>query len=299
MLSCAAENARPDLEDRLVREHLALVDYAVNHLLARLPRHVCRDDLVSAAMAGLAQAARSFDPERDTSFGHYAPARIRGALLDELRSRDWASRSVRTKARRMLAASEELTSTLGRIPTTPELADKLGMAAKAITALNGDVHRSVILNYESIMADGSGERTLPANDRSPDVVILDRERRAYLLDAVSALPERLRQVVVGYFFEERSMQELADELGVSASRVSQMRSKAMGLLKDGITSQLDPEAMDDIGDSPRVARRRAAYVEAVAAASTFRDRVSAPAPIPFRLRSVPVSAADAPESIAV
>ena len=266
---------RVEFEETLVRDNLALVDYAVNHLLARLPRHVPKDELVSAAMAGLAQAARSFDPERDTSFDHYAPARIRGALLDELRSRDWASRSVRTKARRMLAASDELTATLGRTPTTLELADKLGMAAKAVDTLNDDVHRSVVLNYESIIAEGNGEWTLPADDRSPDVVLLERERRAYLLDAVSALPERLRHVVVGYFFEERSMQELADELGVSASRVSQMRSKAMALLKEGITSQLDPEEVVDIESSPRVARRKAAYVAAVAAASNFRDRLNA------------------------
>lgn len=297
MPTTAVESTRLELEERLVRENLALVDYAVNHLLARLPRHVSRDELVSAAMAGLAQAARSFDPDRDTSFDHYAPARIRGALLDDLRSRDWASRSVRTKARRMLAATDDLTASLGRLPTTPELAEKLGMAANAVTTLNGDVHRSVVLNYESILADGSGEWTLPADDRSPDMVLLERERRAYLLDAVAALPERLRHVVVGYFFEEQSMQELADELGVSASRVSQMRSKAMALLKDGITSQLDPDEMPDTGDSPRVARRKAAYVEAVAAASTFRERVSPATPIRRRICSPQVAAA--PTAIAV
>ena len=288
---------RSEFEESLVREHLALVDYAVNHLLARLPRHVPRDELVSAAMAGLAQAARSFDADRDTNFEHYAPARIRGALLDELRNRDWASRSVRTKARRMLAATDELTARLGRAPTTPELADKLGIAEKAVDSLANDVHRSVVLNYESIIADGSGEWTLPADDRSPDVVLLERERRAYLLDAVSALPERLRHVIVGYFFEERSMQELADELGVSASRVSQMRSKAMGLLKDGITSQLDPETMRDSGDSPRVARRKAAYVHSVSIASNFRDRVSGCHPAPATRRDILANCE--PEAIAV
>lgn len=272
MPSVLRDDSRRQLEDTLVRDNLALVDYAVNHLLSRLPRHVPRDELVSAAMAGLAQAARAFDPGRHTSFDHYASARIRGALLDELRSRDWASRSVRTKARRLLAATDELTAELGRTPTTTELAEKLGMATKAIDALAGDVHRSVVLNYDSIVSDGTGEWSLPADDRSPDVVLLERERRSYLLDAVSALPERLRHVVVGYFFEERSMQELADELGVSASRVSQMRSKAMALLKDGINSQLDPEAVGPAA-SPRVARRKAAYVAAVAAASKFGDRV--------------------------
>lgn len=277
-VSAVDEAVRRKSEDKLVREHLALVDYAVNHLLARLPRHVPRDELVSAGMAGLAQAARSFDPDRDISFDHYAPGRIRGALLDELRGRDWASRSVRTKARRMLAASDELTALLGRTPTTHELADRLGMAAKAVDSLTEDVHRSMVLNYESIVADSGGEWTLPADDRSPDVVLLERECRAYLLDAVSALPERLRKVVVGYFFDERSMQELADELGVSASRVSQMRSKALALVKLGVTSQLDPEGMGAGGDSPRVARRKVAYVEAVAAASTFRERLSTRSP---------------------
>lgn len=279
MTQFVLDENRRQLEETLVRDNLVLVDYAVNHILARLPRHVPKDELVSAAMAGLAQAARAFDADRDVDFSHYASTRIRGALLDELRSRDWASRSVRTKARLMLAATDELTAELGRAPTTPELAGKLGMADKAVRALADDVHRSVVLNYEAIITDGNGECSLPADDRSPDMVLLERERKSYLLDAVSALPERLRYVVVGYFFEERSMQELADELGVSASRISQMRSKAMTLLKDGMTSQLDPESAATACDSPRVARRKAAYVAAVAAASSFRDRVSvAPSP---------------------
>jgi RNA polymerase sigma factor FliA len=280
MATCVLDEDRRNLEATLVGNNLALVDYAVNHLANRLPRHVPRDELVSAAMAGLAQAARSYDPDRDTGFEHYASARIRGALLDELRSRDWASRSVRTKARRLVAATDELTARLGRVPTTEELAAKLGMVEKQVTALHHDVHRSVVLNYDSIVADSNVEWALPSDDRSPDVVLLERERRGYLLDAVSALPDRLRQVVVGYFFEERSMQQLAEQLGVSASRISQMRSKAMSLLKDGITSQLDPETMPESTDGPRVARHKAAYVAAVAAATRTRDRSAAAARIP-------------------
>src|SRR5439155_464956 len=144
------------IEEQLVREHLPLVHYAVSEMAAKVPRHVSRDDLVSAGMAGLAQAARSFDPERGISFDRYASTRIRGALLD----------------------------------------------------------------------------------------------------AITALPERLRQVVIGYFFEERSMQDIAEELGVSESRISQMRAEALVLLKDGMNSQLDPEALPvEAKPSPRVARR--------------------------------------------
>lgn len=262
-------------EDRLVRENLALVDYAVTQLTARLPRHVPRDELVSAAMAGLAQAARSFDATRDTRFDAYASARIRGALLDELRSRDWASRSVRSKARKMLAAHDELTGKLGRAPSTSEVAEKLGMEPGAVETLAGDVHRSVVLNYDSVLADAGADSVLPCDDQSPDVVLLERERRSYLIDAVAALPERLRVVVVGYFFEERPMQELADALGVSPSRISQMRAEAVAMLKDGISAQLDPdERSPERADSPRVAKRKAAYVAAVANGSDFRSRLT-------------------------
>jgi RNA polymerase sigma factor for flagellar operon FliA len=272
------EVAQREREDRLVREHLPLVDFAVTQMAARLPRHVPRDELVSAAMAGLAQAARSFDVSRDCRFDHYAQARIRGALLDELRSRDWASRSVRSKARRLLAAHDELTASLGRTPTNTEVADKIGIAPGAVEAITGDVHRSVVLNYDSIVAEAGADTLLPADDESPDRVLLERERRAYLIDAVAALPDRLRHVVVGYFFEERPMQELADELGVSPSRISQMRAEAVAMLKDGMLSQLDPDTFIVSGESPRVAKRKAAYVAAVAAGSDFKERLSGSSP---------------------
>ena len=278
---------RTDQEEHLVRENLALVDYAVSQLAGRLPRHVPRDELVSAAMAGLAQAARSFDPARDTRFDAYASARIRGALLDELRSRDWASRSVRSRARKMLAAHDELTNALGRTPTTEEVAEKLGVAKGAVEALTGDVHRSVVLNYDSVIADSAADTLLPSDNESPDVVLLERERRSYLIDAVAALPDRLRHVVVGYFFEERPMQDLADELGVSPSRISQMRAEAVAMLKDGITASLDPESRtSEPAESTRVARRKAAYAAAVASGSDFRTRLTASSAAARRLAAI-------------
>ena len=262
-------------EDQLVREHLPLVHYAVADMASRLPKHVSRDDLVSAGMAGLAQAARSYDPSRGIRFDRYASGRIRGALLDELRSCDWASRTVRTKARRVNEASEALTATLGRPPTSSELADHLGCERREVETNAADVHRAMVLNYDSLFTDATAEEMLASTAPTPDDIILERERKAYLIDAVAALPERLRRVVIGYFFEERSMADLGDELGVSESRISQMRAEALSFLRDGITSQLDPEeAPSPDTSSPRNSRRREAYRDAVSRQSTFHSRLS-------------------------
>src|SRR3954464_2038105 len=264
------------IEEQLVREHLPLVHYAVSEMASKVPRHVSRDDLVSAGMAGLAQAARSFDPERGINFDRYAPPRTRGSLLDELRDRDWASRSVRAKARKMAAAADQLTAQFGRTPSSDEVAQHLGMDASAVEAVNEDVHRAVVLNYDSILSQGDAEDIMPSDTRSPDSVLVDRERKAYLHDAITSLPERLRAVVVGYFFEERSMQDLAEELGVSESRISQMRAEALALIKDGMNSQLEPDqVVEESRPSPRVARRKAAYYAAIASASDFRTRLDA------------------------
>jgi RNA polymerase sigma factor for flagellar operon FliA len=262
-------------EDTLVREHLPLVHYAVADMASRLPKHVSRDDLVSAGMAGLAQAARSFDPDRGIRFDRYASGRIRGALLDELRSCDWASRTVRTKARRVSEANDALTATLGRAPTAGELADHMGCDKREVETNAADVHRAMVLNYDSLFTDATAEEMLASTAPTPDDIILERERKAYLIDAVAALPERLRQVVVGYFFEERSMADLGNELGVSESRISQMRAEALSFLRDGITSQLDPEeAPVEEQGSARNSRRRQAYRDAVGQQSTFHSRLS-------------------------
>ena len=266
---------RKQYEDKLVREHLPLVGYVVTEVAHRVPAHVSRNDLVSAGMLGLAQAARSFDPERGIAFDRFASTRIRGALLDELRGRDWASRSVRAKARTMQHATEDLTAKLGRTPTNDEVAQVLNLDPATVHKLVDDVHRATVLNYESLALDGDAESFIATSSMdSPEDAIVDRERKAFLTDSVAALPERLRLVVIGYFFEERSMQDLADELGVSESRVSQLRAEALILLKDGMNSQLEPDQVDvDARPNGRVARRKAAYYAQIAASSTYNARL--------------------------
>src|SRR6266498_2758148 len=126
---------RRAVEGRLVDEHLPLVRQAVSDMSRRLPRHVRKDDLESAAMLGLAQAARSFDPDRGIAFERHASNRIRGALLDELRGADWASRSVRSKARRMQRTADELAVELGHEPTRVQLAAELGVTESRVSQL--------------------------------------------------------------------------------------------------------------------------------------------------------------------
>lgn len=263
-------------EEELIRAHLPLVHYAVAEMAGRVPRHVGRDELVSAGMVGLAQAARAYDADRGIPFSRFASTRIRGALLDELRSRDWASRSVRAKARVVSATTERLSAELGRTPTTAEVADAMGIDASAVQAIAGDVHRAAVLNIDALPFDGRAEEVVLVAEGTPDEAVLADEQRSTLMAAVAALPERLRRVVVGCFFEELPMQVLAEELGVTDSRISQMRTEALALLKDGINSHLDPELVDDGALAARVARRKQAYYAAVAEQSAARRRPVAP-----------------------
>jgi RNA polymerase sigma factor FliA len=260
-----------------VRKHMPLVGHLVREMLSRVPTHVRREDLLSAGYAALVAAARSFDEERGVPFPRFAAARIRGALLDELRGLDWASRSVRQKARRTDGARQSLTAELGRTPTAAEVADRLGCRVEDIESADDDVHRAVLFSLQ-------GFPTVTADDlvtepgAGPEELLLRRERLGYLRHAVEVLPERLRAVIVGYFFEERPMADIAAELGVTDSRVSQLRSEALGLLRDGLNTHLDPGLAAQPVRDGCVARRRAAYYERIQERGTLRSRLAYTAP---------------------
>src|SRR4051812_3438984 len=176
-------------------------------MLGRLPAHVAREDLISAGMAALAGAGRSFDSSRGAPFGSFATARIRGALLDELRGLDWASRSVRTRARKIETAQQHLTATLGRTPTQQELAETLGVAVDEIKSVDEDVQRAVVLSLQGFAA-GTAEDMVPERTLGPEELLLHRERIGFLHDAINALPDRLRVVITNYFFNERPMADI-------------------------------------------------------------------------------------------
>ena len=264
--------------DTLVRSHLPLVGHLVREMLGRLPAHVSREDLISAGMAALAGAGKSFDPSRGIPFGSFATSRIRGALLDELRGLDWASRSVRARARKVETVQQELTARLGRTPTQVELAEAMGVAVEELKTIDEDVQRAVVLSLQGFTA-GSAEELVPERAAGPEDLIIHREKIGYLHHAIAALPERLRRVVTAYFFEERPMNDIAEELGVTESRISQLRAEALVLLRDGLNNHLDPEML---GGPDRgagcVARRREAYYQQIAAQGDLSTRLAITTP---------------------
>ncbi|WP_148615834.1 sigma-70 family RNA polymerase sigma factor [Nocardioides rubriscoriae] len=250
--------------DELITSHLGLVAHVVRETVRNVPAHVSRDDLHSAGLTALVKAARAFDAERGVSFARYAITRIRGAMVDELRGIDWASRSVRRRSRDIDAARSELAVALGRVPTTAEIASSLGISAAEVEGTEGDVARAQVL---SLQAGGETpyEEVLVSASPTPEEQLVRSERLSYLVDAIAELPERMRVVVQEYFIAERPMAEIAATLGVSESRVSQIRAEALVLLRDAMNTALDPDLVVAPARADGcVARRRQTYFQAVA-----------------------------------
>jgi RNA polymerase sigma factor for flagellar operon FliA len=262
----------------VVRAHMPLVGHLVREMLARVPAHVNRDDLLSAGYAALVAAARGFDEERGVPFARFAAARVRGALLDELRGLDWASRSVRQRARRTDLARQQLTAELGRTPSAAEVAEHLGCTVEDIESADDDVARAVVFSLQGFATAGADDMVTEPS-AGPEEMLIRRERLGYLRHAIDVLPERLRAVIVGCFFEERPMARIAEELGVTESRVSQLRAEALALLKDGLNTHLDPAlAAQSPAKDGCVARRRAAYYDQIATRGGLRDRLALTSP---------------------
>jgi RNA polymerase sigma factor for flagellar operon FliA len=272
---------------KLIEEHLPLVKHIVFQVAVHFPRHVDRDELARAGALGLVEAARRYDEARGVPFDRFAAQRIRGAILDTVRAADWAPRSVRTLARKLEGVEQRLATELGRVPVASEMADALGMTPHELSRLQDRMFRSVVLALEHEVSDDSDEDLTLVDvltDRGavePLEELETRELHAYLRDAVGLLPERQRLVVVGYFLEGRTSQELARFLGVTESRVSQLRSEALAMLKEGIEAQYTGQAATADQVQGRVARRKANYASAISEASAWRNRLdSKPAPVP-------------------
>lgn len=264
--------------EQLAVDHIPLVAHLVREVSGRVPASVDRDDLRSAGLVALVAAARAFDSGLGVPFPAYAAQRIRGALVDELRSVDWASRSVRRKGREIEAARQRLATAMGQFPDDRAVAESLGVSTAEVVRTDADVVRAAVLSLHGTDRDLADD--LPTTALGPQAVLERAERLAYLADAIAELPERLGVVVRGYFLEERPMAELGAELGVTESRVSQLRAEALVLLRGALAAGLEPQLAEEPAHPGGVAaRRRTAYAESVAARYAARHTARRRAPV--------------------
>lgn len=234
------------LRERLILHYAPLVKYVAGRVGVGLPPSVDPADLASFGMFGLIDAIEKYEPTRKIKFETYAISRIRGAIIDELRSLDWVPRSVRNRARDVERALVELEKKLGRPPSDEEVAEELGISLKALR----NVYRK--MSYSSVMAlddmlhsEGSGSEKLTLMDTVADphaddpVALFEAEETKHILaGAIGTLPEREKVVVTLYYYEGMTLAEIGQVFGVTESRISQMHTKAVMQLRGKLAEQL-------------------------------------------------------------
>ncbi|WP_408640556.1 sigma-70 family RNA polymerase sigma factor [Salinibacterium hongtaonis] len=245
----------------LVVDNLPLVGYLVSELCARAT-HLSRDDLASAGALGLISAAESFKPELGIPFGAFARKRITGAFADELRAGDWASRGTRKRIKQTMAIEEQLTATLGRAPSVDEIAAALGVDRASAQEAMADAGRTMS-TLDEITAE-----LLVSESQQPEDTVLEAERTGFLHSAVDALPEKMRHIVTAIYFDDKTVKEIAEEMGITHSAVSQQRSEAIRLLRDGMNTHFSDDDIERAPESRISAASRSAYLARLAGQAT-------------------------------
>ncbi|MHB8692359.1 MAG: RNA polymerase sigma factor WhiG [Solirubrobacteraceae bacterium] len=233
--------------ERLVVAYSPLVKYVAGRMGSGLPAHVEESDLISYGLGGLISAIERFDLSREIKFETYAITRIRGSIIDELRTLDWVPRSVRAKAREIERANMKLEAKLQRAPTDEEIANELAMSIETFHESLLQISNSTIVALDELwnVSDATGDSvslldTLP--DRGapdPQMLVDQSELRDRIADAIAALPEREKLVVALYYYENLTLREIGEVLGVTESRVSQLHTKAVLRLRSKLATELD------------------------------------------------------------
>ncbi|MGA7257072.1 MAG: FliA/WhiG family RNA polymerase sigma factor [Terracidiphilus sp.] len=225
-------------QERVLLEHLPVVRFLARRIHERLPQHVDIEDLVSAGVVGLMDAFTKFDPDKRVQFRSYAQFRIRGAILDSLRTLDWSPRELRRKGRAVEEAIRAATARLGRAPSEVEVAAELDLGLEEYQQLLGDLKGLEIGTLHAERNEDSGEEELAYVPGRPEEDPLFRclrgELEERLADAIQNLPDRERLVMTLYYYEEMTMREIGLALGVVESRVSQVHASAVAHLRSAL-----------------------------------------------------------------
>jgi RNA polymerase sigma factor for flagellar operon FliA len=233
--------------ERLVVAYSPLVKYVAGRMSSGLPAHVDEADLISYGLSGLISAIERFDLSREIKFETYAITRIRGAIIDELRTLDWVPRSVRARAREFERTNMKLEARLQRAPSDDEMAAELEISVDEFQEALLQISNSTIVALDELwnVSDSTGDQvslldTLP--DRGapdPEQVVDQSELRDRIADAIAALPEREKLVIALYYYENLTLREIGEVLGVTESRVSQLHTKAVLRLRSKLASELE------------------------------------------------------------
>jgi RNA polymerase sigma factor for flagellar operon FliA len=221
-----------DARDRLVVHYSPLVKFVAGRVRSGLPSSVDQNDLVSDGVLGLMDAVDKFEPERGLQFQTYAVTRIRGAIVDGLRSSDWVPRSVREKIRDLDAANARLEATLGRPPKDKELAAELGLSVEELRKVYSQTAHTSVVSFETVVDE-------EAPRESRDLPGGDDDLPPGFLAAVRELAERDQIVVALYYWERLTLAEIGQVLGVTESRVSQLHSRATMTLRRKLLQNLN------------------------------------------------------------
>jgi len=230
------------LRDRLILTYAPLVKYVAGRLGSGLPAHVEEADLISYGLVGLISAIERFDLSREIKFETYAIMRIKGAIIDELRSLDWVPRSVRSRAREIETAQAKLEHELQRAPTEAELAAKVGLTEEELQTSLLEIANSSVYALDELwtISDSSGDSVSLLDTISdpraedPQESLASSEIKDRLTESIAGLPEREQLVVALYYYENLTLREIGEVLGVTESRVSQLHTKAVMRLKSSL-----------------------------------------------------------------
>lgn len=221
-----------DIEQRnaLIEHYLPLVRLVAGRLAIGLPSHVDRDDLLSSGFFGLLDAIERYDPTRKNKFETYAGVRIRGAMLDYLRAKDWMPVTMRQRIRKYSDASAQLASELGREATDEEIRERMGIGEKEYRVMLRELGAATLIPLDDYLA-GGGEK---AAEGGPSAEIEEAERKETLAAAIDRLPEKERIVVSFYYYDELTLKEISKILHLTEARISQLHSKAVFRLRGSL-----------------------------------------------------------------
>jgi len=225
-----------DARNDLVMEYVHLVKIIARRLLPTYHKHVDFDDMMGSGTLGLMDAVDKFDPAKEVKFETYASLRIRGEIIDQIRKQDWAPISLRQKIKRVEEGYSKLESSLGRSATEREVAEFLDMPESDVLKTLDESHTFNVVCLDEVLVDRmKGEEYLVSRDETPEEAVENKEMIEILAQYIDMLNEKERQVIALYYYEELTLKEIGQVLGVTESRVSQIHSKAMITLKAKLT----------------------------------------------------------------